>query len=197
MILHVLCVAYKRVLPLRGLIDSFMNQTDARWSLYIMHDGPAPEGVLRVVNDPFYITDGRVHYKETPQCNGEFGHPNRRMMLQDLAGACDDYVLITNDDNYYVPAFVEYFLRECRADVGMLYCNTVHSYMQYTVMYSRVKECCIDMGCFIVRSDVAKTVGFNQTNHSADGAYAEACAAYCRVYRLTVKYIDKPLFVHN
>lgn len=197
MVLHVLCVAYKRVLPLRGLIDSFMNQTDARWSLYIMHDGPAPEGVLRVVNDPFYITDGRVHYKETPQCNGEFGHPNRRMMLQDLAGACDDYVLITNDDNYYVPAFVEYFLRECRADVGMLYCNTVHSYMQYTVMYSRVKECCIDMGCFIVRSDVAKTVGFNQTNHSADGAYAEACAAYCRVHRLTVKYIDKPLFVHN
>jgi Glycosyl transferase family 2 len=197
MTLHVLCVAYNRILPLRGLIDSFMNQTDNRWTLTIMHDGPAPEGVQKVVTDTFYTSDGRIHYRETPQCNGAFGHPNRKLMLENLAGACDDYVLITNDDNYYVPAFVRDFLKECGADVGMVYCNTLHSYMQYTVMYTRVKECFIDMGSFIVRSDIAKSVGFNQTNHSADGKYAEECAAACSARNLRVIYVDKPLFIHN
>jgi hypothetical protein len=149
------------------------------------------------MNDPFYRKTGKIFYQETPTLMGEFGHPNRRMMLQNLAGACDDYVLITNDDNYYVPAFVEYFLKEAKSDVGMLYCNTIHSYIKYDIMFTRVKECFIDMGCFVVRSDVAKAVGFNQTNHSADGVYAEACARYCQEHRLKIIYIDKSLFIHN
>ena len=197
MTLHILCVAYNRVLPLRGLIDSFMNQTDNRWALNIMHDGPAPEGVLKVVNDPFYTSDGRVHYKESEQCNGQWGHPNRSVMLENLAGACDDYVLMTNDDNYYVPMFVEFFLDQCRADVGMVYCNTVHNYMKYSVLYTRLKENMIDMGSFIVRQSVAKAVGFKHRHLSADGKYAEECAVECSHNRLGIIYIDKALFVHN
>jgi hypothetical protein len=174
-----------------------MNQTDARWTLQVTHDGPAPKEVLAILNDPFYIKNKRFRWQETPKLMGEFGHPNRKMMLERLAGACDDYVLITNDDNYYVPTFVEFFLDACKKNVGLVYCNTVHNYIKYDVMYTRVKECFIDMGCFIVRSDVAKAVGFTQTHHSADGKYAEECAEYCMKHNLKVMYIDKPLFIHN
>ena len=195
MVLHVICVAYNRIIPLRGLIDSFMVQTDPRWVLHIIHDGPALNEVKDVIN--LYKGEHRVRYQETPQCNGNFGHVNRKMMLEKLAGACDDFVLITNDDNYYVPAFVEYFLKASTSEVGMMYCNTVHNYIQYDVLYTRVKECFIDMGSFVVRMDVAKAVGFTQTHHSADGYYAVHCAEYCNAHRLRILYIDKPLFVHN
>jgi hypothetical protein len=194
MTLHVLCVAYQRSVELGILIGSFLTQTDHRWTLSIVHDGTVPEDIKRVID---YHKDLRVRFDNTPECNGLWGHPNRAMMLDRLAGACDDFVLITNDDNYYVPMFVQLFLEQCRADVGMVYCNTVHSYMKYDILYTRVKENMIDMGSFIVRQSVAKAVGFKHRHEQADGRYAEECATYCNQHRLRVIYIDKALFIHN
>jgi hypothetical protein len=197
MILHVICVAYQRVLPLRGLIDSFMNQTDSRWVLHVVHDGPAPEAVRRVMKDPLYKAIGRVYCEETSIRHGAFGHPNRKMMVEKIGGSDEDYILITNDDNYYVPDFVKFFLGECKPDVGLVYCNTLHNYIKYDVLYSVVRENLIDMGSFIVRADIAKKVGFTNTHHSADGRYAEECGAECNFKGLRTVYIDKSLFVHN
>jgi hypothetical protein len=194
MMLHVICVAYNRPNELVGLICSFLAQTDGRWALNIIYDGPVPAEVKRLVSQ---FNDPRIHFSNTHECHGEWGHPNRALMLDKIAGACDDYVLMTNDDNYYVPKFVELFLKQCRLDVGMVYCNTVHSYMDYDILFSRVKENMIDMGSFIVRQNVAKAVGFKHRHLSADGRYAEECAAYCLANQLAVKYLDKPLFIHN
>jgi hypothetical protein len=55
----------------------------------------------------------------------------------------------------------------------------------------------IDMGSFIVRADVAKTVGFTSDAFHADGIYAEAAAAYCNTTGLGIVYIPKAIFVHN
>ena len=194
MTLHVLCVAYKRSVELGILIGSFLTQTDKRWTLTIMHDGTVPEDVQQVAD---FHKDPRVHFKHTPQCNGEWGHPNRAMMLESLGGACDDYVLMTNDDNYYVPMFVELFLGCCKADTGMIYCNTLHNYMKYGILYTRLKENMIDMGSFIVRQSVAKAVGFKHRHEQADGRYAEECAVECALHHFGIIYIDKVLFVHN
>jgi len=195
MTLHVICTAYKRTTTLGLLISSFLIQTDLRWILYIIYDGPVPEDVQRIIN--FYKTDQRIRFSNTPTLNGQWGHPNRAMMLNSLGGACDDYVLITNDDNYYVPTFVEDFLKQVRPDIGMIYCNTLHSYMKYNILYTRIKENLIDMGSFIVKQSIAKSVGFKHRHLSADGRYAEECAEKCRVQRLKVIYIDRCLFVHN
>jgi hypothetical protein len=142
--------------------------------------------------------DPRVQFQETPQVNGFWGHPNRQMGLKQLALNHHDYVLITNDDNIYVPVFVEYFLKECkRGDVGFVYCDTIHSYMKYEILKTELRENYIDMGSFIVKVDVAKRVGFNYIHLSADGLYAEQCANYCRLRRLAIIHIQKPLFIHN
>jgi len=195
MILHVIMVAYCKAIPLRCAIDSFKLQTRKDWILHIVHDGPAPGDVWDVIN--LYKDDSRIQFEFTPVRNGEWGHPNRRMILRKLPLNHRDFVLITNDDNYYVPKFVEFFMRECHKAVGMVYCDTVHSYEQYNVLISEPRENAIDMGSFIVKLDVAKKVGFNGTHLSADGSYAEECANYCRRVRLGVKHINKPLFVHN
>jgi hypothetical protein len=119
------------------------------------------------------------------------------MMLQELCGEPDDYVLITNDDNQYVPVFVEYMLKCCGENVGFVTCDTIHNYFGYDILASEIKVGAIDMGSFIVKLDVAKAVGFNHMENVADGMYAVECANECQKRGLSVKGIRKPLFIHN
>jgi hypothetical protein len=194
-ILHVIVTVFNRNMPLRTLVDSFLLQTCQQWQMHIIHDGPAPQSVRDVVNS---YNDPRIDYYETPAVNGCWGHPNRKIALRQLSINHRDFVLITNDDNYYVPKFVEYFMKECKKEnVGIIYCNTLHSYLDYNVLNTEIRENLIDMGSFIVRLDVAHKVGFNHEHFSADGTYAVACANYCRVRKFKIVYIPKCLFIHN
>ena len=192
--LHVIVVAYERPIPLRGLIDSFLNQTCQDWEMDIVHDGPASKSVWNVIE---LYKDKRIRFWESKIRYENYGHPNRACMLQKIKGNKYDYVLITNDDNYYVPKFVEYFLAECDPKVGIVYCDTVHSHCNYAVHYSKLKEQGIDMGAFIVRLDIAKKTGFNHIHFSADGKYAEECNMTRYEKGLRNVYIQKPLFIHN
>lgn len=191
--LTVIAVAYERVIPLRILIDSFLLQTNTNWEMTIVYDGKAPESVLDILN---LYNDLRLVFVETPTRNGLWGHPNRREYLSLLPPA-KDYVLLTNDDNYYVPRFVELMLEACGDNVGIVMCDTVHSHYNYNLHKSFPREGNIDMGAFIVRQDVAVTVGFNHSGRGADGKYAEDCYAYCNANNLITNHIQKPIFIHN
>jgi hypothetical protein len=193
--LHIIAVAYERTVPLRILIDSFIVQTCPDWILYVVYDGIAPKHIIDILK--LYRDDKRIILFESEKRMGNFGHPNRASMLQNIKGNNDDFVLITNDDNYYVPKFVEYFLYSVNENIGMVYCNTLHSYYAYDVHVSVIKEKYIDMGCFMVRFDIAQQTGFNHYNHSADGLYAEECEANCKRKGLQTRYIPKALFIHN
>lgn len=193
--LHVICAAYQRAIPLRILVDSFVVQTNPNWELHVIHDGQAPEDVLEIMK--MYPEEKRVTFYQTPERNGFWGMPNRKFMLQRMYGDPDDFVLITNDDNYYVPLFVEYMLKEVKPGVGIVYCNTVHSGFHYVVHPSSLREGYIDMGAFIVRLNIAQKVGFNHQHETADGAYAEECAKYCAANGFRTVHIPKPIWVHN
>jgi hypothetical protein len=193
--LHVICTAYERPINLRILIDSFIVQTKSNWALHIIHDGKPSDLIMAVINS---YDDVRINFKYTPERNQQYGHTNRKMMLEQLQADKNDYILITNDDNYYTPVFVEWLMNIAKPQTtGMVYCDTVHSLMQYNLFKTAVRVNGIDMGSFIVRSDIAKTIGFNGTHHSADGTYAVGCKEYCVKHNLEIKYIPKPLFVHN
>jgi len=194
--LNIICVAYERPIPLRILIDSFMVQTNPFWSLRIIHDGPASEKIKQIMALPEY-KDNRIRFTETPKRSGKWGHPNRQLGLGELAYSHRDFVLITNDDNYYVPEFVDQMLQAAKNQVGMVYCDTVHNYLKYAVLSSELKVDRIDMGSFIVRVDIAKKVGFINMEMNADGYYAVRCAAYCKKMNLKIKAIRRPIFVHN
>ena len=198
--LNIVCVAFERTIPLRILLDSLLVQTDARWDIKIIHDGPASKKVKDIVGLPCYTADPRINFTESPARYGKWGHPNRKNGLSGLAYNHSDFVLITNDDNYYVPMFVEIMLRTANSragKVGMVYCDTVHSYQKYSVLSSRIAVGSIDMGSFIVRNDIAKKVGFVHNQIDADGMYASECAAFCRKIKLAAVHVEKPLFVHN
>lgn len=193
-VLNIICTSYQRVLPLQNLINCFLLQTDPRWRLHIIHDGEPSTDIVEMINQ---YDDLRIRFVYTKKRNNLWGHPNRKIILDQLEGKDEDYVLITNDDNYYVPRFVEYMRNLSTPDTGMVYCNTIHSGINYNVHNSIVQEHRIDMGAFIVKFPISKKVGFNHVNFSADGKYAEECKNKCESEKLKIVYLPKPLFIHN
>lgn len=213
--LHIIVVAYERPIHLRILIDSFYTQTSQDWQMYIVHDGPASKAIwdmlklYGITKKRTYSNDGKIefcwsciryHTKEKPT----YGHPNRRYMLQHIKTPPKDFVLITNDDNYYVPKFIEYFMEMAKPNIGFIYCDTVTRVayedqitLDYKMLFTQIKRSRIDMGSFIVRMDVARETGFNSDAFDADGIYAEECHDACTKKGLMSVYIAKPLFVHN
>jgi hypothetical protein len=192
--IHVIVTVFQKTLPLARLIYDFLGQSNPNWTMSIIHDGPAPNGMQKMVES---FNDTRLSFRMTPQVNGKWGFPNRKMMVQEIEGDLNDFLLITNDDNEYLQPFIDLFSNQCQADVGMVYCNTIHSYMGYEILQTQMRVMYIDMGSFITRLDVAKTVGFNHEHEQADGVFAEECAAECSRRGLRIVQINKALFVHN
>lgn len=192
-------VAYERPEALDIMIKCFRLQTNANWEMHICYDGPAPDSILNIIRPMISGEkyDHRIHFYESPERYGKYGHPNRRTMLQSLKCDFRDFILMTNDDNYYVPRFVEFMLKEAGQRVGLVYCDTIHSHFQYDLHKSELKENYIDLGAFIVRADMARATGFNYEHFSADGVYAEQCKLTCQHKGLKIVKINKPLFIHN
>ena len=197
--INVIAVAYERYEPLEILIRCFLIQTCPDWTLSIVYDGEAPQGIMDIV-EPFISgnrKDERIRFYCSEERYQKFGHPNRRSMLQSLKCDLNDFILLSNDDNYYIPVFIEKMIETVKFNTGIVYCDTVHSHMQYDINVSELKENFIDIGAFIVRADVAKITGFNHDHFSADGRYAEECYGTCVSKGLKAIKIHKPYFIHN
>jgi hypothetical protein len=158
-----------------------------------MYDGKIPEHTQNIMS---LFGDKRIKFTNSKRRNGRWGHPNRKTLLKNLEAKKDDFVLITNDDNMYVPVFVDAILSSIKKDTGFIMCNVLHSYIGFDVMETKLKENHIDMGSFAVRASIAKKVGFNHVNFSADGKYAEDCGKYCYDNHFKILHIKKPLFIH-
>lgn len=193
--LKVMAVAFERPIPMRILIDCFLVQTNPNWELLIVHDGVASKAVREVAYN--YADEPRVRYFETFKRKQQYGHPNRQTYLKSIEYSEDEFILLTNDDNFYCPVYVQYMLESIQENTGMVYCDTVHSHFKYNVLKTLVAVDHIDIGSFIVRADIAKAVGFNHFEFNGDGMYAEECKKLCIERGLRVDYVPKPIFIHN
>jgi len=197
--IHCICVAYERYEPLEILIRCFLIQTCPDWTLHIIYDGEAPQRIMDIV-EPFISgnrKDERIRFYCSEERYQNYGHPNRRSMLQSIKCDPNDFILMQNDDNYMIPRTIEFIQNVIKPNTGIVYWDTVHSHMDYYVHISELKENFIDMAAFAVRADVARRTGFNSDHFSADGRYAEECVGTCRSMGLQIIKIKKPLLIHN
>jgi hypothetical protein len=119
-------------------------------------------------------------------------------MLGMLHGDPGDFVLNTNDDNYYVPKFVEFMMKEAAVkSTAIVYCDFLHHNADYDKIESHLKTNFIDMGAFITDLALAQEIGFPYMIPAHDGKFAEEADAICKQRGLRTAHIFKTLFIHN
>ena len=198
--LTVIVAAYRRYDQLPVVLHSFLCQTLQNFRLLIIHDGPdaAMETLLADYKSRY---SERIDYVLTPTRYNDFGHSLREL---GIALADTPFLLFTNDDNYYVPRFLELmFARIKQRKLDVLMCNMIHSHENpggrdqrgYNLFITRPRKLSVDIGCFIVRTEYARRAGFRDKTHDGDGTFFEdilACSPPPRVGKLA-----RVLFVHN
>ena len=166
------------------LVPSLLCQTDGDWELLICHDGPLDEweAWMQIYADP------RIRWRSTRTVMGHYGHPIRRALLaEELNGR---YTLMTNHDNYLIPAAVEIINRLTSNAVAW---PIIHNYYKYQILQPRLAMGKIDLSSVAVRTDWAQDIGFPWTEHSADFLYIQEIAR--RTHDWT--FLDMCLGVHN
>lgn len=184
----VICSAYQRPRQIEVLLHCFLCQTYTDWEIHVMHDSVSEE-IRKIVTG---FNDKRIFYHESEIRYNDFGHTLREQGLNFVTG---DYLMWTNDDNYYVPVFLERMLNNIQSgDYDFVYCDMVHSHEDYHVLVTQPAFCKIDMGAFIVKTSIAQEVRFPDRDFCADGKFVERVMALEGIRTVKVEQI---LFVHN
>lgn len=174
------------------IISSLILQTHSNWELILIHDGPNDNNLRSLIPE-----DNRIKYIETEERKGNYGHHLRKWALNEFE--LGDFVTISNADNYYTPVFIEYMIREFKKSHTAVasYCESmVHSYKAWQVLPCRPERGFMDCGGVLIKSDIAKEVGWNDIKeHSADWTFfSDIASKYSWKNFLPVKGC---LFVHN
>jgi hypothetical protein len=132
----------------------------------------------------------------------DHGHSLRQMGID----ICEsEFYMSTNDNHYYVPNFLEEMFAKIDADdLDLVLCDMIHNYdfsswggkSSYNVFVTEPRMWKADIGCFIVKADLAKRVGFRDKGGSGDGTFIEDIMNNSG---RSVKWgkVDKVLFVRN
>ena len=191
----IIAVTYGQNEILKCFINSIRAQTSNNWRLVIIHDGQNPI-LHKDLKDNGYLSSNRITFIEHPVRTENYGHLLRKWSLENVIK--NEYVLLTNGDNYYTPNMIEEVSKR-REDV--IYFDLVHSHKTkhnnnkstYGYMDSEMVCSRVDMGNVVIKSELSKKVGFNSTDFAADWIY------FNEVLELspTIFKINKVLFVHN
>jgi hypothetical protein len=202
--IHVIAVAFERFNELKLFVQSWINQTEDNWKLTVIHDGPNDE-FQNLMSSFKNLRPNHIEHFCSEQRFDDYGHTLRDIGLKQVE---DEYVLLTNSDNYFIPKAIEFInqkLFELNNEIDVLMFDLVHShdfpggrrlpsYSFFEVFYKRGS---IDVSAAIVKSDLAKKVGFRDKTHDGDATYFEDIQKIKSPGKLSVEKVPKVLLVHN
>jgi Glycosyl transferase family 2 len=177
---------------LQAFLLSMKRQRYTNWQVIVVTDGPRPDvrGLLAAPSP--LVPLAQVKLIETQERKGHWGHP----ILEAGMAVCDGSIIgLQNDDNYLTPGYIEYLVWALEDGADLALCDTVHSYHGYNVEVSESVVCKCDLGCFLARADLARSVQWPGNWAQADGVYVENIARAAGHSR--VAKVNRPLFVHN
>lgn len=184
---------YSRTNHLKTIVCSLLAQTSPNWKAHIVADCPEEEVQTELTEFVKYINDERVKLTILPQRYNDWGHTPRQYGLDN---ATEEWVIMTGEDNYYVPIFVEEMLRES-IDFHFVFCDLVHNWMRqdYIPLKSSLKLGGIDIGNFMTKTNMAKRIKLRTTEEWADWYFVEEFSNKFNMAKY--KKINKILYVHN
>jgi glycosyltransferase involved in cell wall biosynthesis len=189
----IIIVAYKRYNELKCLLYSLLSQSFQDFEIIIIHDGFDKYHKLLFNN---FENDNRIKYIQTNIRYNDWGMSLRNIGL-DIANG--DWIINTNDDNYYTPNWLKEINNNIHDSINFIYYDAVlshnnllnHNKKDYGLLIPQIKHSHIDMGQFVVKSDIIKKYKF-ESIAPADGVLIEEMK-----HELKPEYINKILFVHN
>jgi hypothetical protein len=169
------------------------------FKIRVIHDGPGYESRNAIYQLREMYPEMNLSYEETEVRYNDYGHTLRELGLNT---ATSKYCLLTNDDNYYVPVFIEEVLENLSTtNSDIVYFDMVHSHkiqdlpnpIGYQTLITEPRINRIDIGSFVFRTSLGQSVGFNDRGFAADGIFFEAMKNLDPL----ISKIPKVLFVHN
>jgi glycosyltransferase involved in cell wall biosynthesis len=172
-----------------------MAQSNPNWVAHVVADCPPVEIQEEITNIILFFNDDRIKLSFLNERANDWGHTPRNYGLKN---ATEEWVVLTGEDNYYTPVFVDEFLSAGYNPLTTLvYCNMVHNWIsnQYYPIQCELEFGKIDVGCFAIRRFIAQKLTLRTDVPEADWFYLEE---YLTVFEgLGTEKIDKILYVHN
>lgn len=188
MLVEFIIPTFNRISPLQSMLASLVAQTSLNWLATVIVDD------IESVWVPYFITDfneDKIRVQFTGQRYNDWGHTPREIGKQ---ASKADYIIMTGDDNYYVPTFVEELEKATIENPGIIYWDMVHNHYQYSYFQCSLTLGRIDMGAFATRRDIAQQIKLG-TSYAADGHFInEFNQRFPDEKRIK---IEKVLFIHN
>lgn len=181
---------WERPEQLKLILQSLMVQTNSNWKAHVVIDGLTNE--YFAVKE-MYQNEERVRFSHVDGPNNDWGHTARNYGLDN---ATEEFIVMTGDDNYYVPTFVENFLKVGNTGKDLVYCDLVHDLKNdgYLPMKSKIAEGYIDIGNFMTRRSIIGDLRLITNSYQADYKFVN----YLNKHKTNkVAKIDKILYVHN
>lgn len=171
------------------ILNSLRVQTNSNWKAHVVIDGQTL--IYQQVKE-YFKDDERIKFSHIDGPNKDWGHTARQYGLEN---ATEYWNVMTGDDNYYMPTFVDEFLRVGKGKVTFVYCDMVHNNYNYFPIKSEVKLGSIDIGNFMSVTESAKGIILDTTDYNADFKWIISYLSKQRQKKMTK--IDKVLYVHN
>jgi glycosyltransferase involved in cell wall biosynthesis len=188
---------YERTDLLMACISSIVGQTNPNWKIHVVADGPSEEvkeQLSRIAG--YYEDDDRIKWTVLDERYNDWGHTPRNI---GLAAATEEWIVMTGEDNYYTPIFVDEFLKVGASDKTIaMHCNMVHNWVKqdYIPISCELHYGKIDIGNFVFRRKFAGNLRLITTYAQSDWAFVERYMQINSPFGEAVK-IDKILYVHN
>jgi glycosyltransferase involved in cell wall biosynthesis len=186
---------YERTDMLMATISSIVAQTNPNWTIHVVADCPTEEVKEKLSwIAVYYEEDTRIKFSVLNQRYNDWGHTPRNYGLEK---ATEEWIVMTGEDNYYAPTFVENFLSVVRDDVNFVFCNMVHNWINddYIPVKCDIEYGKIDVGNFMTRTFNAQKLRLKSHINQADYYFVEEYLN--RFTEGKIIKIEKILYVHN
>lgn len=184
---------YARVNHLITIIGSLMAQSNPNWTAHVVADCPPEEiqDAMRTIVE--FFNDDRIKLTILPERHNDWGHTPRQYGLDN---ATEEWVVMTGEDNYYVPHFVDIMLEESK-NQHFVYCDMVHNWTnkQYIPILSKLQLGKIDIGSFMTKTNMAQKIKLKKEHEWADWFFVQE---FQNKYKMAkYKKVNRVLYVHN
>lgn len=182
---------WKRPHQLMMMLSSLMSQTNNKWKAHVVIDG--------MTNDYFNVKN---HFQDIPNIrfshiegpNNDWGHTARNY---GLSKAQEEFLVMTGDDNYYTPNFVDEMLKTANENgANLVFCNMIHNNYGYKPVNCLIAHGSIDIGNVMTRTKLAQQLEL-QKNYDADWTFITQYCQKNKPHSKSIIKIDKVLYIHN